>query len=362
MKIAYVMLVDWRWIKQRPHFIAEGLAQNHDVTVFYQFRYGLKGAKEKKPNNITLKPIFVIPRGDRNPTLRKCNHLIKKYIISRYIKKNKPDTIYLTYPDQIDCIPDGYLDRIVYDCMDNHAAFISDETERNELVRKESKMIETASDILVSSEKLKEIILQRYGAAEEKRISVVRNAFNGVISDRRVPISVQSHIDNSSFTIAYFGTIGQWFDFDILLKSIKDFPNIRYVLIGPISDVEIPASSNIEYRGTVAHEDLFEAIADADCFIMPFVINDITAAVDPVKLYEYINFQKNILCIEYPEVKRFAPFVYFYSDYNSFKEQILKLLEQNTTKYTEKERVEFLQSNDWSSRVKLVERLMTNGN
>ncbi len=31
-----------------------------------------------------------------------------------------------------------------------------------------------------------------------------------------------------------------WFDFDILLKSLKDFKNIEYRLIGPVSGVTIP--------------------------------------------------------------------------------------------------------------------------
>ena len=30
------MHIDWNWIKQRPHFLAEGLNEYCDITVLYQ--------------------------------------------------------------------------------------------------------------------------------------------------------------------------------------------------------------------------------------------------------------------------------------------------------------------------------------
>jgi hypothetical protein len=110
----------------------------------------------------------------------------------------------------------------------------------------------------------------------------------------------------------------------------------------------------------VEHDALYDSVSDADCLIMPFVVNEIIESVDPVKLYEYINFQKNILCVEYPEIKRFDSFVYFYSDYESYKQQITHLMRSNVRKYTEEERRAFLQSNNWASRVSVIETLLEN--
>lgn len=39
-ELVYVMNVDWNWIKQRPHFIAELLNTQFNVHVMYQHRYG----------------------------------------------------------------------------------------------------------------------------------------------------------------------------------------------------------------------------------------------------------------------------------------------------------------------------------
>ncbi len=55
---------------------------------------------------------------------------------------------------------------------------------------------------------------------------------------------------------------------------------------------------------------------------MPFKLNDIVEAVDPVKLYEYINFNKDILTISYKEIERFSKFTYSYDGYDEFKSQL----------------------------------------
>lgn len=360
MKIAYIMLVDWRWIKQRPHFLAEELAKEHDVTVIYQFRYGIKGKQKNKTENLKLKPMYVVPRGDRIPVLRRINKRIKKWIIDRYVKKEQPECIYATYPNQVELIPDGYTGRIIYDCMDDHSAFLSDQQEKQALEKQEKELLERANHVLVSSEKLREVLQKRYDCVDKVRMTIVRNAFNGHVLEYRGEAEKSTCSQQRPFTIAYFGTISKWFDFELLQKSIADFPDIQYILMGPVAGVTIPNSPNIVYRGTVEHDALYDAVSDVDCLIMPFVVNEIIESVDPVKLYEYINFQKNILCIEYQEVKRFDPFVYFYSDYETYMQKITCLMRCNMRKYTEEQRINFLHSNDWASRVAEINLLLEN--
>ena len=125
---------------------------------------------------------------------------------------------------------------------------------------------------------------------DESKIEVVRNGYNGDVLD--VPAEKRKV---KKYVLAYVGTISHWFDFDILLKSLKIFKNIEYRLIGPVSGVTIPENERIKYVGSVDHKDIYSNIKDADALIMPFKLNDIVEAVDPVKLYEYINFNKGYL-------------------------------------------------------------------
>src|SRR2546422_1689702 len=36
LRILYAMHVDWRWIKQRPHFLAEELSKDYEVLVLFR--------------------------------------------------------------------------------------------------------------------------------------------------------------------------------------------------------------------------------------------------------------------------------------------------------------------------------------
>lgn len=360
-KIVYIMNVDWRWIKQRPHFIAEGLAKNFDVTVLYQYRYNRKSLQKRNHNvrGISIKPIYVIPKGDRHRLLRKVNKSIKIFNVKKNIRKSSPDFVIATYPEQVGFIPEKFSGRLIYDCMDNHIAFISNEEQKHIMMQDEAKLIKRADVILVSSEKLKWVLVERYGNKYLSKMRLIRNGYKGSIMDTNENVCQRSK--DNELLITYFGTVSTWFDFDILQKSLEDFKNLRYKIIGPITDgVDLPKSDRIKFAGIVEHDRLYSHVEKSDCLLMPFKVNDIIESVDPVKLYEYINFNKNIICVKYKEVERFQPFVHFYSDYDSFKEQIQSLLDNENLTYSQAERIDFLQNNNWDNRINMIIKILNN--
>ena len=356
MNILYIMNVDWNWIKQRPHFISEGLSNDNCVTVLFQKRYTRKGYQNRKFDYKTVIPMYVIPRGDRNKYLCRVNNFIKSCYVRFFVKKKKIECIYITFPDQIELIDkiDKYEGMVIYDCMDNHAAFIVDKDKKKQLINQEKRLIEKADFVLCSSKKLENVLCERYGDANNEKITIVRNGYNSTINDY---VERDSSVRKDKFVLAYFGTISSWFDFNILLESIKDFPNIEYWLFGPVVGTSIPCNRQIVYKGTVEHSELQSVIQDADVLIMPFIVNDIIESVDPVKLYEYINFNKNIITVYYDEIQRFSPFVHFYTDYNSFKKQIEYLFGKKVT-YSNKDRRKFLEQNNWNARTRQITHLL----
>ena len=135
--MVYVMNVDWNWIKQRPHFIAELLNDKFEVHVMYQHRYRRKGLQQRINSTLDIKPIYVIPRGDRYKFLSEINKKIKCSTIRKRIKKTNAGIIYLTFPDQFDVISDDYKGTVIYDCMDNHPAFVKDRKQKNKIIDSE---------------------------------------------------------------------------------------------------------------------------------------------------------------------------------------------------------------------------------
>lgn len=345
-KILYLMNVDWNWIKQRPHFLAEQLEQYYNLTVVNQHRYIKKGYQNRKFNGkfISFK---VIPRIDRYFGLRWINIILKKKIIKKLIISERPDYIWVTDPDHINWLPKKYIEnQLIYDCMDDHYG-LSTSKRKNIIFTSEKKLCRRSYKLFVSSNYLADVLMKRYGESLSSKITVVRNGYDGKL----LKLKDVSIINNKKFIIAYFGTFAEWFDFDLIKKSLNEIEELEYRFIGPTAHgVVIPEDRRIKYIGTVEHKDLYKSVEDVDCLLMPFKINESIKAVDPVKLYEYINFGKNIISIEYQEIHRFEPFVYFYKDFNEYKEIILKLKQQNKLKYTNEMRVKFLSENSWQVR------------
>ena len=142
-------------------------------------------------------------------------------------------------------------------------------------------------------------------------------------------------------------------------NSLEKFENLEYLLIGPLHrNVTIPDHERIRYAGTVEHAELAEMTKEVDCFVMPFKLDDSIRAVDPVKLYEYINFGKNIICVEYDEIERFSDYVYFYRDKDEYLEAVAAVMKSNDVKYNHDQRIKLLNGSSWAYRCQQITEIM----
>lgn len=357
-KMVYVMHVNWNWIKQRPHFIAEKLSESYNIKIFYPHVYKRKGLQKRGKDKYSIKRYYWIPKIDKVKSLRWINPIVKYRQLKKEIMSSDVEYLFLTFPDQVDTIPKSYDGVVLYDCMDNHIEFINDRHEKNILLEKERRLINRCQIILVSSRELKQVLIKRYGSEIKGKIYLVRNGYSGEILGEDVLFD-QGNTKGPNYVISYFGTISHWFNFEFIEQSLKDISNLEYNIIGP-TEVDIPKIDRLNYLGTIEHHDLYNATKKSDSYIMPFKLNSIIESVDPVKLYEYINFNKNILTVKYDEIDRFDPFVYFYTDYESFISQIKLLMSTNELKYKLEEREIFLNENRWEDRVQQILEILEN--
>lgn len=348
-KLLYLMHIDWNWIKQRPQYIEEALEKDFEVTILCPRNYRLKEYHDK--NNI--KVFYTIPFIRRYPGIWKIDDVRKQIRIKNLIRKIKPDVVYCTSPEFASALAESYSGRIIYDCMDDMLAFNKQSHYLERVGQQEKAMVQRADIVLATSNRLKGILCTRYPESVDK-FYLVRNGYDGKVA------KISSHKKEKLYTFCYFGTISHWFNFDYILKSLEEFHDVQYLLIGPVEGgTSVPEHERIVYLSPVKHDDLQKATDNADAFIMPFKVNELILSVDPVKLYEYINFGKDILCIRYPEIERFNEFVYFYDDYESFKNKIIQMKITKTRKYGDDVRLEFLKDNSWCQRAEEIVSILS---
>lgn len=345
IKILYLMNVDWAWIAQRPHFLALELGKYFDVTVVYLKQY-IKRWKSQTAVQQTNKEAhgIYLPKQESIPVFQKISDWSARRAMGNL---ENYDIIWIGDPSYFHFIEE-YKGKIIYDCMDNNAAF-ADTKEREQKIREmEQALLQRADYIFCSSVYLRNQIAKQVGL---NKITLLRNGFrsNDIKPIKKVQLKAR-------YKLGYIGTISSWMDFDILRTALDTYEDIEIHMIGPRAEqTGKDYHRRLIFDGVVEHNNLYEKIADFDCLIMPFIINEVTLAVDPIKLYEYISFGKCILSVYYDEIKRFENMVYFYYDTSDFVRKIGMLREKGfPTKFNEEKQGIFLEENSWESRGKIV--------
>jgi glycosyltransferase involved in cell wall biosynthesis len=347
-KMIYVMRVSWYWIHQRPHFLALGLQQYYDITVLY--RKSLRHLRDRDPRPDFCRGIMQIPF-DRFGWIAKLNRWLFRKSLQK--KMATAHILWFAHPEDYmqlrDLIPD--TTRLVYDCMDDLCEFPGIKGSALEVrLRESEKMLcDRADCIFASSAFLKNILQTRYPSIKE--IRVINNALDKSFLEKQSIETVTDYPEKSGFTdLLYIGTISEWFDFKLLSDALETFPSLRIILIGP-AKTALPAHERMIHLGSRPHASLPAYMQQADALIMPFVINDLILAVNPVKLYEYIISGKAVITCNYEEIRPFGKYVYAYNSKDEFLALINTLIKAELTVESEDSRRAFLNRNTWQGRL-----------
>ena len=249
--------------------------------------------------------------------------------------------------------------RLIYDCMDDVLEFKVLKGQYNELENIEKNLFQNVDLILFSSKELKDRKVKKYNLINFRH-ELVFNALDSSLLNAKVfdkyDYLYNEYSKNNYTILTYIGTISSWLDFELIGKSLNDLNNIIYFIIGPIErNIEILKHDRIKYFGSVEHKYIKSLALKSDILIMPFKLDKLVTAVDPVKMYEYIAFGKKIISVKYNELDKFSQYVSFYENYNEFK-KILQSLESDKSVNILNDN--FLELNNWENRKKKVVNLI----
>lgn len=128
-------------------------------------------------------------------------------------------------------------------------------------------------------------------------------------SSKNCPADLSSICSTGRYIVGYHGTLAEWIDYECL-RAIADEGRYEVLLIGLEHDRSFKKSGlhrhpRLHYLGSKPYSKLNEYVAYYDVAILPFIKNDVTDTVSPVKIFEYMAAGKPIVSTDLLECKKY---------------------------------------------------------
>ena len=353
-------VIDWRLRIQRPQHLARGLAQS-GRRVFY------------------LSTAFVHDRSQgfelEDVGDNACLYVVRLHLPGRplvyaappaakdlqRLKRDLAEILRWTNSRQIVSVVEhpywyelaGSLpgSQLIYDCMDRHDGFVHTGTRITSI---EQALLGNAEAIIATSQSL-------YDTARHSNPNTVliRNAADFDFFSVR-PDSVFRDVQERPI-LGYYGAIADWIDIELLKCVAHRFGDCLLLMIG--SDEcgarqQLAAFPNVLFTGEVNYANLPHFLYGMDVCLLPFRVNALTLATNPVKVYEYLAAGKTVVAMDLPELSHFECHVETATTHLEFLERIDAALAVPESSPAEEERRRFSAQNTWHHRVQAFQEVI----
>ena len=313
-RIVYFGLADWHAPRQRPQHLAGELSRRcrvlyvraQPLSRLVRDRRALPRVERPSADLLVLRPPALSP--GRLPTVARLNDYLTTRVVRRHLGPTGPVILWLSHPDQASQIGRYGEALVCFDSMDYHAAFKRGRA-RATMATAERDLLARADLVFTSSEDL-------HGRARAvgARAMLVSNAADVEHFARAAgPLPEPTDLARCRRPrLLYYGTLGPWVDAGWIAGIARARPDWSVVLIGPRAGADLrplAGSPNVCLLGPRPYAALPAYLRHADVCLLPRLANDLTRAMDPVKVYEYLAAGRPVVATPLPELAKYGDLV-----------------------------------------------------
>lgn len=242
---------------------------------------------------------------------------------------------------------------IIYDVMDLHEGF--KESGKN-ILYKHQELVKNSDLVLSSSTYLYKTL-----AKKVKKLILLKNAGEYPHFQKSSTPMAPRPLDLRHLPgkiIGYYGALADWLDTNMIEATARAFPSDSLVFIGRSQNKQLELLAqkypNIHLLGEKSYQDLPKYLSYFDVCLIPFKINELIKATNPVKIYEYFASGKPVVASPIPELKEYAKFMYFGASSSQFVKAIHQSFREKSSQLVKSRRLIAAQ-NIWAMRAKSLQ-------
>ena len=305
-------------------------------------------------NLYVLYPSVLIPFGNHQPIFA-----LNQFILSRKIRRAQrrlkmENPILWIYDPFMYGLVDTLSEKMtIYDCVDEHSAYPG---------ANKSKTMEAERRLIVKSDL---VIVTARGLYENKKdlnknMHIIPNGVDFAHFSKAQDRDLEVPTDIAQLRkpiLGFIGGISDWVDLDLIYYLAKSNPEWSIAMIGPVDlrakkkVEELKDAHNIFFLGRRSLDVLPNYLKGFDVCLNPFRINELTANVSPLKVFEYLATGKPIVSVDMPEVRPFSGVVNIAHSKEEFLSLIKKVL-SGGSEDTKEKRLEIAREHSWDELLK----------
>ena len=333
--------------------------------LFSRIKRSRNRLRKVNKNLYVFTPYLYLPFGYYFRSINKINQNIMLWSLRKTLKKLDfvNPIVWVYSPCAIDLL--GRLNEklTLYHCI----ADFSNEKQnllRNKTISSMEKELLIKSDIVLV---LTEHLFRKYAG-----MNINTHLFPSAVDDDLFSPLLNNNIkepaDISGLKRPRVGMIGYLdnrLDVDLLCYIADEHPEWSIVLIGPRIEYLykfrlLSRRKNICFLPEKKNNEMPVYIKSLDVCMIPYIINEFTNNISPLKLYEYLAFGKPIVSTRLADLERFGDVVRLSDSKEDFVKNISLSLLENDKQLVNK-RLDLARENSWDRRIQDASLFIKNG-